>query len=721
MRKFFSIATMGLLALALAACGGGESKFSDPGTGPGTGTGGTASTITITSSAAAIPSDGSATADMTALARDANNNAVAGIVITFSATAGNLVVTQGTTDATGVAKATLAATGAAAGTSITVTAAGGGATASMSISVANTQQTVSVTTSLPQIPSDSSKGATITALVRGANNQLLPGVAVDFTATSGGLAVTQATTDQNGAAVATLTAAGDPTNRRITVTATAGSSSATVPVDVAGTKLTVTGAANLVQNSQGTYNISLTDSASNGIAGKTVTLTSSNSNTLNPAGSVTTDATGHATFTLTAVNAGTDTVTADALGMTAQQSVVVSNENFSITAPAANSKIAIGTTQSVTLTWLTGGVPQQGKTISFSTTRGVFTGSVVTTTATTDAAGQASVTISSATSGPAIVTASATGVSTELAMDFIATQANSIAVQASPSTIPISGQSTISAIVRDPQNNLVEGKTVNFQLTDITGGSLSLASAVTDSQGRAQTVYTASTTPSASNGVTITAGVQGTAVSASTTFTVGGQSVFLSLGTGNTISENASKTQFIVPYAVQAVDSAGNAVDGVTITMTIHSVEYGKGGWIVPVNSNKWVQTGTPGAGTVTSITVCPNEDANLNGVLDAGEDTSGNGNNNGVLDPGDIASVSPGTVVTANGGSAAVSVVYPEDHALWVRSVLTATATVQGTETSASATFWLPQLASYVSNTQVNPPGVLSPYGVATVCTNKN
>ena len=70
-------------------------------------------------------------------------------------------------------------------------------------------------------------------------------------------------------------------------------------------------------------------------------------------------------------------------------------------------------------------------------------------------------------------------------MTFVATTPASIDVQASPSTIQTNGQSTIIAIVRDANNNLVEGQTVDFQLTDKTGGSISVASAVTDVQGQA--------------------------------------------------------------------------------------------------------------------------------------------------------------------------------------------------------------------------------------------
>jgi hypothetical protein len=98
---------------------------------------------------------------------------------------------------------------------------------------------VTVTTSLPSILSDGSNSATITALVRDASNNLIAGVPVTFTATSGGLAVAQGTTDTSGAATATLTTAGDSSLRTITVTATASGKVATVPVQVvAGTSST---------------------------------------------------------------------------------------------------------------------------------------------------------------------------------------------------------------------------------------------------------------------------------------------------------------------------------------------------------------------------------------------------------------------------------------------------------------------------------------------------
>ena len=70
----------------------------------------------------------------------------------------------------------------------------------------------------------------------------------------------------------------------------------------------------------------------------------------------------------------------------------------------------------------------------------------------------------------------------------------------------------MTATVRDAANNFVKNQTVNFVLTDVSGGSLSVAQAVTNSQGQAKTFYNASNATSAANGVRVDATVQGTAV-----------------------------------------------------------------------------------------------------------------------------------------------------------------------------------------------------------------
>jgi hypothetical protein len=702
-------------ALMLAACGGSDTITESTSSTTGVTPGAAVATITVSTSTTSIAADGSTSATISATAQDAKNNAVSGATVTFTSSAGALTVTQATTNASGVATATLTAGTAAAGTVITVTATSGGISGKTTVTVANTQQTISVITSVPQIPSDSSKSATITALVRNAQNQFVSGVAVSFSATSGGLTVTQATTNANGAATATLSAAGDPANRTITVTATAGSSTATVPVAVIGTNLTLTGPANLVQGSHGTYTVALTDAGGNGIPNATVTLASAKGNTLSAA-TVTTDSNGQKTFTMTAVNGGTDTLTATALGLQATQSVVVSSQSFAFTAPANNTQVNIGSTETLTVTWTSGGVPETGQTVSFSATRGTLSASSITV----GSGGTASVTITSTTAGPAVISATGTGVSAQVTVDFIATTPSAVAVQAAPATIATQGSSTITATVRDANNNLVQGQVVDFTITqDATGGSLSVASATTNAQGQASTVYTATTTTSASNGVIISATVQGTAVTATTSLTVGGQTVFLSLGTGNTISAY-SATQYSQPWSVQAVDNAGNGVNNVPITFTVTSLGYGKGfrAW----NGTFWATAySTSGSDAYAYILNgddgCRTEDLAGNGILEPGEDY----NNNGKLDPGLVASTDVASATTANGGSAAVNLIYPKDHAFWVAVRLTATASVSGTQSSTSAVFWLLGLAADFDTQTIDPPGLNSPYGIANTCANPN
>ena len=576
---------------------------------------------------------------------------------------------------------------------------------------------VSLLTSSPQVASDNTGPATITALAHDANNNAVSGVVVTFAASSGLLAVTSATTDANGQATATLSAGADPTNRSITVTATSGSANATIMVSVIGSSLALTGPQTLVQPGTATYTVILNNAGNVGISGQQVTVASALKNTLS-ASTLTTDSNGQATFTVTAAVGGADTLTVTGLGLTATEAVTVSTQSFAFTAPAANVNVNIGVVQPVTVVWTNNGAPVAGQTVDFAVTRGTLSAA----TAITDASGKASVSVSSTTSGPSVITASSTGVSTQVGIEFIATNPTAIDVQASPSTISVSAQSTITAVVRDPSNNLVEGKLVTFSLADVTGGTLSVASALTNNQGVASTIYTASTTTSANNGVGITAKVQGTSVASTAYLTVAGKTTFLSLGTGNTI-DVINETEYGMPFAVQAIDNAGNPVTGITVNLKVTSLSYLKG--ILVYNGTQWVYSSdfTPPVAVPPAVQIveppvyqCASEDLNNNGILDPGEDF----NNDGILEPGNVAAASPGSVVTSltatstlPAGAALVEIVYPKDHSYWVVVTITATATVAGTESSTTSTFLLRGLATDYTSATVAPPGEISPYGV--------
>ncbi len=544
-------------------------------------------------------------------------------------------------------------------------------------------------TSNPQLPSDDSTTVTITALTRDASNIFVAGVPVSFATDSGGLTVVQATTDANGRASATLGVAGDPTNRTISVTGTAGTLSSSVSISVVGTTLAVTGPATLVSGATATYTIVLTDAGGNGIANETVDISSSAGSTISPAPPLTTDSAGQAQFDLTA--SASDTLTVTALGQSTTKSIAVSSDSFAFTSPASNTEVNLGALQTVVVNLQSGGLPVVGDNISFSATRGMLSSA----TAMTDASGNASVDISSANAGAAVVTATTSGgVSTTLTIEFVATTPASIEVQANPFTIAPNDQAAITAIVRDASNNLVKNQTVTFSLDDTTGGQLSVASAVTDSQGRAQTFYTASSSTSAKDGVKVTGTVNG--ISRTAALTVARREVFITIGTGNEIEE-PNQAQYEIQFAVQVTDSQGNGVAGVTVVLSLLSEQYSKGRWVLPL-TGPWQQD---------IKATCNDEDVNRNGILDPSEDF----NMSGKIEAGNVAAVVPGTVTTDADGFALVDVVYPQQFARWVQVVLEAQTSVQGTESSSNARFVLPIAASDVTR-ETNPPGNPSPFG---------
>jgi hypothetical protein len=716
MRKLLS--TLGLLMLAatLAGCGGGN-PFVTPGSSGATAL--NVAKLIVASSAATLPPDGT-TATITVTATDQNNVAVDGAAVTFATSTGTLAVTSGTTSATGQATATLAAQGVTAGTVITITATSGGASGKTTVTVSNTLQTLTLSTSVPQIPSaEGGTPATIKALLVDANNNVVPGATVDFQATSGALIVTQGTTDATGTAIATLGAGTSAQNRSITVTATSGTTTATIQIQVIGTTLTLSGPTSLVQGAQGTYTVTLNDSGGNPIVGQAIALTSASGNTLTPA-SVTTGTEGTATFALTATNAGTDTITATAFSGTlpATQQVSVSNQAFTITAPKANAAIAVGLGNAVpvTINWTASGTGQTG-TVNFSTSRGTISPTSVPVTA--GALTQA-VTLYSTSAGAATVSATAvqsgtTVASAQTPVSFYApvSTAASVSVQANPSRVATQGQSTVVATVEDGSGNPVQSATVDFTLTDTTGGTLSSGSAVTNSSGQATVTYTAGPISSATNGVNIAVQVLGTSITNSTQLTVGGQTVFLSLGTGNSIEVGPNPlTQYELPYSVQAADASGAGISGVTITYSVTAISYFTGQMVY--EDPLWTAIYS-----VPAPSACPPASVyEYNGVIESPPPTPVPANYVLTLIPGSVVTTDVSSSVTSTAGTASVNLIYPKNHAYWVQVALTATATVAGTQNSTTAQFILPGLSTDYNSQSVAPPGQYSPYGTsATAC----
>jgi len=569
---------------------------------------------------------------------------------------------------------------------------------------------VNVLASSPSLPSDPGQRLDLTVVVRDDNNVAVGGVTVIMSTDSGILSVLDPVTNANGIVTATLNAGGDPTNRAITISADANSIIGTATINVTGTTLSLSGAPALSQGDSATYTIVLSDAARNGIANQVVDVSSANGNTL-AAASLTTDTGGQAQVDVTASTAGLDTLTAAALGLTATQTLDVSNDNFVLTAPAAAAEVLLNTMVAVDLTWSVGGTPQAGQNISFSATRGTLSAF----SAMTNAAGVASVMITSNNAGGAVISATnSVGTTTSVNIEFIADVPAEIAVQASPFTIGPGEQSTITAIVRDAANNLVKNITVQFVLTDVTGGQLSVAQAITDSQGRAQTFYTANATTRANNGVRVAASVQANpAITDFVELTVAERELFISIGTGNIIFEPNS-AQYRVEFVIQITDSQGNGVEGVSVQTGILSDAYAKGQWILVLDQSGnlvWFQS-------ISTIGGCADEDVNRNGVLDPGEDFNASGR----IEAGNIATSvaqvgSGGTFTTDSAGFGIIDIFYPQDHAVWVAVTLEATTSVQGTEFAKATSFVLPISGDDTDDVDVAPPGVVSPFGFSANC----
>jgi hypothetical protein len=390
--------------------------------------------------------------------------------------------------------------------------------------------------------------------------------------------------------------------------------------------------------------------------------------------------------------------------------VVVSADSFKFTTPAAATEVSLGSNVVVTVQWQQNGTGVANAAINFSTTRGTLSAATVNT----DGTGSASVTVSANNAGPAVITAvNPSNTSVQLQIEFVATTPANLDLQADPFSVPANGQSTITAVVRDAAGNLVKNQTVNFVLTDTTGGSLSVAQAITNSQGRAQTFYNASSTTSRVDGVRIDATVQGLpAITDFVALTVAQRQVFISLGTGNELFED-NPVQYRDPWVVQVTDAQGNGVDLVDVNVSVLSRRYWDGTRVW--NGTIWE---TVAGLEALPLAGCPDEDINRNGILDPGEDLNANKR----IEAGNIALVAAhdiggSTVKTDKNGFAFVDVFYAQQYAYWLEVTLEARASVQGTEFSERATFLLPGTATDFNQQSKAPPGLTSPFGTDGLC----
>jgi hypothetical protein len=736
MKKFSGWLALLACATLLAACGGGGGN---PGTVAGVNgsTGTTASkvaSVVLVSDADTILSSGATGTEvtLTAVVKDANNNVLVGETVAFAASSGAISNTNRVTDTNGSVAEKLSVRGDSSLRDISITASVGTVTSTVkkiSVIVATSSvASVQLTSSSGTLPSAGSSAVTMVALVKDAGNAVVKNTTVSFSSDSGALNQSSAVTDVNGIASVSLSTGSDPSLRTITVTANASGNKSSTPVAVTGTKLVINSSNSINLGSSTDMTVKLVDSAGNPLNNKPVTFSALfNPVTVKGGGAAVTDSSGQMILTYRASSFNNDTVTVKALGDTATAAIAVNASNFTVkvvdASAVAQASALINTCQRIAVHNDLNGVAQTGN-VTISASRGTVYSDNACTSALLapvafSAGGDAGAYVQATSPGVATLTARAesTGATVQGIVEFTAplTSTSTISVQADPAVVGAntSGnttqQSSLRAVVRDAQNNLVKNAQVSFSIvTDLSGGSLLAPTVVTTGSDGAATVgYVAGTITTALNGVVIKAQLQGVSTNSNTvSLTVAKKSLFISAGTGNTLSMPDSTT-YRIDYVVFVTDAAGNPVPDVNIT-----------GSVVPRTYSKGVMqfVGTAGPWTAFVSTTCANEDTDNSGIFTAAKDINGNGR----LDPGIPINVTPAGKTNSD-GMATVSFTYPRDRANWLAVDFTIRGQVSGTEATYVGYIPLVGLSSDYSDRLVSPPGAVSPYGKASLCSNPN
>jgi protocatechuate 3,4-dioxygenase beta subunit len=564
-----------------------------------------------------------------------------------------------------------------------------------------------------QLASSGSDQIELLALVKDENNVLLENINVTFSADSGanlqlpdGGSI--ATTGPDGIARAFLNTLNQPENRTITVVASAAglTETQTLDIQVVGTEININGATSLIINDPAPITINVVDSDGKGIANQTVNIAAV-SGQLSNTTPLTSD-TGQVTVNYTASAAGTDTITASALNVVGSFELVVQEDDFAFSAEPEGA-VELGADAELSITWLKENIAFENGSVNLTSSRGV----VITPDSVTDVDGIVSFVIQSSNAGFASI--SATGVdadgnqvSARTQVEFIATEADNIIVDGTPDSVGPSGQtSTITAVVRDPNGNLVKGKVINFVVDDVSGGTISPNQATTDRSGIASTVYT-SNAVSSFEAVKVHATVADTPiVSSFTLLTVGDRAFDISVGTGRLIEE-PEQSSYAKEFSVFVTDPDSNPVPNALMTFSAPPVAFNQGGVF---RKGYWVWDDLADIYVKFVTASCPNEDVNGNGMLDAGEDVNGDG----LLTPGNVVSI-PSTGSTDDNGQALIDILYAKQFGGWVDVDIAVKAESAGSESAESQEY---SLSVSVADLKVEgSPPPFSPYGTGANCT---
>lgn len=750
-----------------------------------------ASELVLVLSAQSVTNDGSQTAVATVTAVDGNRNALAGVPVTITVDNGGIATTSGAvTDDSGVLSSTIGIGSDTSERTITVTARSGSLSQTAALQVTATGGSVIqpsdmiLALSSPTIVNTGAETVTATVTALDAKRNVLPNTGVTISVDNGGTAAPSGTvTNANGVITAQVGIGGLSTNRTIVVTAVSGGLTRSANLTVTDTRNTSGPVAADLSLSLSATSLPNTGTST---LRATVAAVDSNRNVL-PGIPVTVkvDQSAVASVSGTTTNAS-GLVTAD-IGIGADRSnrlVTVTATSGSITRTASFRVIGAKLTAAFSPIVNTGSTGNQIEFTLVDVNDVAMPDQVVSLTSPqlgsasgiTDARGKYVYSYTApANAGTLVVTASAAGYS--LPEDIrITVQAagggsvpvvdentiSSVSLTPSPSVVSINADSStdnqvqLRALFVGSNNTPIPNVRVRFDLADNVNNSDGTVSwvggnyAYTNANGVATGTFRAGTRSSPTNGVTIRACYAGTdwnfaadacPKSVTNTITVASEALSVNIRTNELIKSGAANLTYIKEFVVMVVDAAGQAKPDVQITPSVDLTGFYKGFYfwngdfwqqqLTLANTENYSWSGTAWTrGAATNQPVCPNDDANRNGIREAGavggaapalasrgEDL----NWNGEIDPrkADVAIKMVGSSRTDANGLAIVQIEYGRSLGTWVDFVITVTASgVSGTE--ARAKFVgnlyglgnLPVPGAALSNEDVFPAFGISPYG---------
>jgi adhesin/invasin len=534
--------------------------------------------VTVTSSSTAIPVGGHT--QVQATVRDIAGQPIVGATVTFnvsSSTAVGIVnptvsPTTFVTDANGVALTTLTA-----GNTIltaTVTASTGGVSGTTQVGfTAGAAASVSVNPSPNAVKRAGTSTVTIAVVDGNGNPVVNEPVALSLPTPGSGvptLNLYAGNTNASGLLLVTYTAgANDGTDTVKAVASTGVSSSATITVSnsnaVVGTVTLAAANSSILVGTATVLSATVLDTSGQPISNKSVAF-STNGGTLSAA-TGTTNASGVATVTLTAGS------TAQVTTARAAASNVSGSATVTFTAGAASavginaspSAVKPGGSSIVTVAVTDGdGNPVANEPITLAlSTIASGTPSLSATSGTTNAMGLLviSYTAGSGSGSDVIRARTSTGVANTvtITVNTTATVIGSVTATANSGSIPVSGNTTIRAVVKDTNGLAVSGQTVSFSTT---AGTLSDVT-TTDANGIASAKLTAGSQVLTAR---VDASISGFTSSTTVNFTAGAPNTVVVTASPTSVKPGGTST--ISAYVVDG-STTPNPVAGETVTFTI--------------------------------------------------------------------------------------------------------------------------------------------------------